>query len=177
MQCPYPTAPDDDSSAWSLQLTSLRKDVECTFGILKKRFRILKLPQLWWSDNGRSTKLDNVFQACCVLHNMLLHVDGRDYVSAPSDHDPTRLNMEWPSSVERTERLVIAPDTDTGHVGPVVPHTAVEQDPEHFSLRAKLIRHFACWPRQSSWGHTNTNFSRRLAIQRASVFPWGRGGG
>ena len=42
MQCPFPEGPSDDEKAWSKQLTSLRKDVECVFGILKQRFRILK---------------------------------------------------------------------------------------------------------------------------------------
>ena len=58
-------------SAW---LESLRKDVECTFGILKGRWRILKSGI---RVHGTSTP-DKVFLTCCALHNWLLEVDGLD---------------------------------------------------------------------------------------------------
>ena len=57
---------------WSQWLESMRKDVECTFGILKKRFTIL--------DKGVEARnigsADKVWMTCCALHNMLLEVDG-----------------------------------------------------------------------------------------------------
>ena len=59
---------------FSQWLESLRKDVECTFGILKRRWRILK-------SGIRSHGLlnyDRTWQTCCALHNMLLDVDGLD---------------------------------------------------------------------------------------------------
>ena len=53
-------------------LESMRKDVECCFGILKGRWRILKNGiRLWGIDNS-----DKVWLTCCALHNMLLEVDG-----------------------------------------------------------------------------------------------------
>lgn len=59
---------------FSQWLESMRKDVECTFGILKKRFQIL--------DKGVQGQnlddADNVWKTCCALHNMLLEVDGND---------------------------------------------------------------------------------------------------
>jgi hypothetical protein len=39
---PYKNAADRSSICWSEWLESLRKDVECTFGILKGHWRILK---------------------------------------------------------------------------------------------------------------------------------------
>ena len=46
----------------------MRKDVECTFGILKKRWRIL--------NNGLEYRdmrvCEKIFVACCWLHNFLL---------------------------------------------------------------------------------------------------------
>jgi hypothetical protein len=51
-------------SAW---LESLRKDVECTFGILKRRWRILKSGI---RVHGTSTP-DKVFLTCCALLNWL----------------------------------------------------------------------------------------------------------
>ena len=59
---------------WSEWVESMRKDVECTFGILKGRWRILK--------TGIRMKqvgdVDKVWKTCCALHNMLLEVDGLD---------------------------------------------------------------------------------------------------
>ena len=48
------------------------KDVECTFGILKGRWRILKIGiRLHGVD-----ACDNIWKTCCALHNMLLSIDG-----------------------------------------------------------------------------------------------------
>ena len=52
----------------------MRKDVECAFGILKGRFRILKAGVRLHSIRS----VDMVWLTCCALHNMLLEVDGLD---------------------------------------------------------------------------------------------------
>ena len=57
---------------WSEWLESMRKDVECTFGILKGRFRILKAGVRC---HGVDIA-DNIWIKCCALHNMLLDFDG-----------------------------------------------------------------------------------------------------
>jgi hypothetical protein len=50
----------------------LRKDVECTFGILKGRWRVRKR-----GIRVHNTEVvDNISLTCCALHNMLLDVDG-----------------------------------------------------------------------------------------------------
>ena len=57
---------------FSQWLESLRKDVECTFGILKGRWRVLKT-----GIRMHNTEIaDNIWMTCCALHNMLLDVDG-----------------------------------------------------------------------------------------------------
>jgi DDE superfamily endonuclease len=61
---------------FSRWLESMRKDVECTFGILKGRWRILKTGIRL----GGVEKADKIFLTCCALHNWLLDVDG---LSAP----------------------------------------------------------------------------------------------
>lgn len=70
------TRPEWRFSKW---LESNRKDVECTFGILKGRWRILKTGIRL---NGTNIA-DEVWKTCCALHNWLLEVDGLDsqYVS------------------------------------------------------------------------------------------------
>ena len=50
----------------------MRKDVECTFGILKGRFCILR-----YGIQLRSIKkCDEIWKTCCALHNRLLFTDG-----------------------------------------------------------------------------------------------------
>ena len=53
-------------------LESMRKDVECTFGILKGRFRILKTGIRLHSLES----VDAIWGTCCALHNYLLQKDG-----------------------------------------------------------------------------------------------------
>lgn len=63
-------------SQWrfSKWLESMRKDVECTFGILKGRWRVLKA-----GVRLHGTKAcDYTWMTCCALHNWLLEVDGLD---------------------------------------------------------------------------------------------------
>ena len=52
-------------------LKALRKDVECTFGILKGCWRILKTGIHVHNTEAR----DNIWMTCCALHNLLLDVD------------------------------------------------------------------------------------------------------
>ena len=59
---------------WSENVESVRKDVECIFGILKKRFLILKHPIRL----AKEQQIERLFVTCCVLHNLLLEYDGLD---------------------------------------------------------------------------------------------------
>jgi hypothetical protein len=85
-------------------MESVRKDVECTFGILKCRFRIISHPVPYVSNhrhlavqtraNVRSNcfyqygktwneyreKIDATVWTCCILHNMLLRHDGLEFL-------------------------------------------------------------------------------------------------
>ena len=73
--------------AWSRWFGSTRKDVDCLFGSLKKRFRILRNPLSF----QYALDIHNVMWTCCVLHNMLLRHDGKDKFSVtirmPRDED------------------------------------------------------------------------------------------
>jgi hypothetical protein len=59
---------------WSEWLESLRKDVECLFGILKSRWRILRNPVAFHSIED----IENIMYCCCILHNLLISADGID---------------------------------------------------------------------------------------------------
>ena len=60
---------DTRFSQW---LESMRKDVECTFGIMKGRFRILKAGVRVHGVEA----VDRIWRTCCSLHNFLLEKDG-----------------------------------------------------------------------------------------------------
>ena len=61
-------------TSWTKWVESVRKDVECCFGILKGRFRILRSGIVLQSQ----TAIDNVFFTCSIPHNRILEADGLD---------------------------------------------------------------------------------------------------
>ena len=68
---------------WSEFLESMRKDVECTFWIVKGRWRILKSGiTLYGVDLA-----DDILMKCCTLHNMLLEGDGLTACSSGVDSE------------------------------------------------------------------------------------------
>ena len=66
---------------------SLRKDVECTFGILKGRWRVLKAGIRLHGIEA----VDRVWLTCCALHNLLLEYNGKletdEWLTALGDFD------------------------------------------------------------------------------------------
>ena len=75
-------------SLWSCQLESVRKDIECCFGILKMRFTILANPLQYHSKTPFEflTKMNNIMHSCCILHNWLLSYDGLDNLWTETDY-------------------------------------------------------------------------------------------
>ena len=69
---PMKTTMYRNETCWSEWLESIRKDVECTFGILKGRFRILKAGIRVHGVNST----DKILMTCCALHNLLIDIDG-----------------------------------------------------------------------------------------------------
>jgi hypothetical protein len=69
---PFTITSGMDEIRWSKWLESMRKDVECTFRILKRRWQILKLGV---RINGVDV-FDKIWFTCCALHNWLLEIDG-----------------------------------------------------------------------------------------------------
>ena len=88
--CPYVNATAASAEGYySTNLESLRKDVECTFGIMKKRSKILNNGLLY-----RDIKVcEKIFVTCFCLHNMLVkdmrmnHSDTRVGRGAPLGKD------------------------------------------------------------------------------------------
>jgi hypothetical protein len=86
--CPLKHTSKLAHTLWSCQLESVRKDVECTFGVLKVRFRILKHPLPYMAKDWVTyrSRIDNIVWTCCVLHNLLLRHDGLEFLWTKADY-------------------------------------------------------------------------------------------
>jgi hypothetical protein len=69
---PLKTSYNCSDIRFSKWLESIRKDVECTFGILNGRFQILKTGFRLLGQRSA----DYILLTCCALHNWLLNEDG-----------------------------------------------------------------------------------------------------
>ena len=139
-QCPVKLYAKIDETWWSKRMESVRKDVECTFGILKRRFLLLAgvVPYRGFD------KVDNVMWTCCVLHNLLLSADGlSDIGKEESDwiHEDNQLRLDCIRV--RLAKHNLRPRAS----GQQVPldeanDTVEEHEPEFYTLRQALIAHF-----------------------------------
>ena len=77
---------------FSSTLESVRKDVECTFGILKKRWKILEYGIRFDSIEV----VERIFTVCCILHNMMLsEMDTRDSTTLVGRGAPLGQDAIW----------------------------------------------------------------------------------
>lgn len=157
---------------WSQWLESMRKDVECTFGILKGRWRILKTGIRLHGVEAA----DKIWCTCCALHNWLLEVDGLD---CKWDNGVETVSSEWegplgecdpeavrrhahPAAIERLHSPAAFRDFDLSGMGvgddcePSTIQEVVESDEggvlssgirvvrrlSHAFFKRKLIEHF-----------------------------------
>ena len=134
LQAPLTAAVADDAACWSERVESVRKCVECTFGILKKRFRILRRD----FECQKPGQIFNTFKACCAMHNILLRHDRRDtmghYEADWLDGYLARHRVETLEG-DRAKHVVRGPRNLTG--------ARSQLEPGHTVLREQLITHLA----------------------------------
>jgi hypothetical protein len=145
LQCPIKISFNRQQMFWSARLESVRKDVECTFGILKGRFRILGGNVLFHDQ----WKVDNVFIACCILHNMNLVEDGRHVMwQNPSNweiaEDDDDEDIRQARELLRSKgRLIVREDPVFIEEDRVISNTNDEDaDNDYFAFRSDLIDHY-----------------------------------
>lgn len=153
LQCPIKHTSIPKNSLWSKWVESVRKDVECTFGILKGRFRCLKLPIY----NHDKDTVDDMFFTCCILHNMLLTEDGYDkrweenmnWSGQAGHHDASDIPSIFKRHYNRTKASLPTLDFSLMGINSVINqyaivHSDVEEEIELTQevLRNKLIEHF-----------------------------------
>lgn len=122
---------DDNQRSFSKRIESVRKDIECFFGRLKKRFRIFatgyRMRDL--------AKLDDIFRICCAMHNSLLPLPFEndfdlDEVDNPDDDGDLEGHHGHQSIV-----------TNNNGQFPVMTSQLVESG--HFTRRGMLVEHYA----------------------------------
>ena len=98
-------------------LESMRKDVECTFGILKLRFAILR----YGTRINSIKKVDQIWLTCCALHNKLIFLDKgdenwREYEdnnqSGNNSNQQNNTNSYTPFSLSRLHRNINAGEAE-----------------------------------------------------------------
>lgn len=122
-----------DLKGWSGLCESVRKDVECVFGILKKRFAILAGRFL----NYESADIDRTVKVCCILHNMVLHASGLADVGSDELHWKTVDAAEakrYGLRLDDMSGFIVGSQAKTDQVAEV--HAG------WFDMRNKLVMHY-----------------------------------
>ena len=127
---PIPQGPK--ASLFALYQESVRKDVECAFGVLQSRFAIVKNPALIWD----KVKIGKIMRACIILHNMIVE-DERDRY--------TQFDVSEFAQVEanRTSQVDFAFSTDMpSNLGNMIGiRNQVCDRKMHQQLKADLVEH------------------------------------
>lgn len=152
MQCPYKFCCEIEKTRWSELAESMRKDVECSFGILKKRYQFLKTGITWHYKSDS----DNVVFSCVILHNMSHEFDGYDK-RWEAEIENTHNDEEEQVCLDKIRRRVLRTVTNNAdysysdmlnsHFNNISFANEMEEvvqfeiSTEHETLRNKLINH------------------------------------
>ena len=90
-------------------------------------------------------KVDNIFFACCILHNLLLRFDEFDSRWKEPDNWLASNAAHTPEEVEKLKRFYgeAFEDRDYNYVGSPLRRSEVLFEDSFFSLREKLVSHIS----------------------------------
>jgi hypothetical protein len=109
---------DRAAVVWSEFAESVRKDIECTNGIIKSRFRYF-----WYGVRSQKYYVINAaMETACILHNMLLILDGYDIGA-------WELNVDW-SDITLDPSYWEVPLNEERPLGAVADELAVHEEIE-----------------------------------------------
>jgi hypothetical protein len=140
---PFKAALYNDEHFFSEWIESTRKDVECTFGIMKGRFLVFNSPIRF---HGIDI-IDKIWLTCCALHNMLLESNQRNnrdnndnvqnYLDLPDPeiHD-IQYRIVTPNEFADDEEFADA--TYPNGCGITIPIKSLNMN----TFRSRLVRHF-----------------------------------
>lgn len=123
---------DEKRKYFKKKQESARKDIECTFGILKKRWKVLSFPSRYWGKE----KMHDVIYTCIILHNMILEDEDKAYCQDFNEHDPTLDPDYWKQQTPMDERIansnaIRSRETHNILLADLVDHLWENHDPTH----------------------------------------------
>ena len=124
---------------WSVRLEETRKDIERVFGMLKKRFRALKVPILIQD----AAVVNNLWITCCTFHNICLDCD----TQFRKDEGHFRMTADQARHVvlHRLKVRLLA-HSDWSYLGyefkRADPEFVRQRDPDFEKFRWELARHY-----------------------------------
>ena len=127
---------------------SCRKDVERAFGVLQKRFAIVRNPARSWSRE----KLHSIMMTCVILHNMIVEDEAQGAINDLEFDSNQEQSRTRPSQGRRVRpgpglQLDIVssadvPDVPEGSIGDLIQRIKSYRDQAaYFKLQADLITH------------------------------------
>ena len=185
--CGFPPDADPLKFKFTDWIESVRKDVECFFGILKRRFRWLKCP----TNIQEKCDIDNAFVTCCIINNMILDHDGLDRLwednvnwktLSPNDDDEdvndsdndydTDIETQSYGPVEQ-ENNILEPITVGSLVDPddIIDHDRASTSKLRYLLANHLHRVYK--RRELQWPRTRLEIHKKYNIIPRINFPFG----
>jgi len=103
LQKPYPEGTIDPAEIqFNGELSAARVKVECAFGVLKGRWRILKE-----IEESNVTNISKIIMACAVLHNFCIEIgDNWDMEDPPDDDNPPNPNNNVVRDAENIREIL-----------------------------------------------------------------------
>jgi hypothetical protein len=161
-----------DTMYWSEFMESVRKDVERTFGILKKRFAFLKIRNQYHD----GMLIQEAMHSCCALHNMLLTFDESynnvnwDVIDRAGEGDEEAIERERTGDIyeEVHEEIEISqPGSGLGIVPPTRGAAEIRYVSRHHQILLKaLIAHF-----KFSFERDSVVWSSGFSVSQRLNFP------
>ena len=127
-----------EETRWSEWLESMRKDVKCTFGILKGRWRILKAGVKLHGVDA----CDRIWKTCCAFHNLLLEVDGlsENWEGQLGVFDISDFTTGLPFALRRLTNPLVMRQYDSSGMGPGM-NEIIDDDAEEESVDDDISNH------------------------------------
>ena len=144
---------------WSKRMESVRKCSERAFGVLKKRFGILKIGFPFKDSSENTVRCDNTFKVCAMLHNQLLRMSAYDTIG-DAECDWVRATTE--RDEDRIRRDVDKRGAGADEAGQPAAHwvndlqvgneTVQDVEGAHVDLYHALVAHYVvCWEQEDVW--------------------------
>ena len=107
-----------------------RKDIECAFGVLQARFKIIREPARMWD----IADLAIIMRSCIILHNMIVEDERDTYAQHWTDYDQSEASGSSTSQPFSIEVLPVF----ANHVRA---RSELRDSNVHHELQADLVKH------------------------------------